>query len=454
MGKFSYSVHKAPSDFVLSGTNRPNHPYLLSPSNDIFLPTADYFAQRALFNSVAEGTLLDEAYILCGWLNSLHEIKRSWKDVSDRLILQYTQLLARRGANKARIQRSADLVFHFYWIIQNDLKLLNGVVNDPRHMTNDAVTTPVSAFISANGTVQGKFQFTTVPKGRRRPTPDSDQVESILDRLISRMNIERGQCYWLAASLMFQSGLRSEGVASVSLRVISAALAAEGIKTASGANFDLSVTLTDYEAQDLILARIQRLKKAGRTKLFILVVEKSRPVRDVGIPIELFEQILIYVWSERPASILGKNCDALFLSQKTGEALTRTSLAAEIDKAFKALDVRGSPHRLRAAFAEKVVHECYLRARAQHGSGWDRDSVLLEAAEALGHASTRHLRHYLNRIIREENLIKGEPVIVTVPQEMGVVKRLVKAINEGDEDVARKLRAIVEELIACDRVAA
>ena len=454
MDRPAYFLRKAPSDFVLNGTKRPNHPYLLSPSNEIFMPTADYFARRALFNSVAEGTLLDEAYILCGWLNFLNGINHSWKEVSDRLILQYTRVLERRRANKARIQRSADLIFRFYWIMQNDLKLISGIMIDPRNVTADAVSTPVSAFISANGAIEGKFQYTTVPKGRRRPTPDNDQVESILDRLLNRLNIERGQCYWLAASLMFRSGLRSEGVASINLRMISAALAAEGIKTNAGKNFDLAVTSTDYEAQDVILAGIQRLKRAGRTKLFILVVEKSRPARDVGVPIELFEQILTYIWSERPASLLGKRSDALFLSQKTGEALIRTSLAAEIDKAFKALDVRGSPHRLRAAFAEKVVQECYLRARAQHGSGWDRDAVLLEAAEALGHASTRHLRHYLNRIIREENLIKGEPVMVTAPQEMGVLKRLVKAINDGDEGIARKLREIVEELHASDRSAA
>lgn len=89
------------------------------------------------------------------------------------------------------------------------------------------------------------------------------------------------------------------------------------------------------------------------------------------------------------------------------------------------------------------MRECYLRARGAHGVAGDRNAVLLEAAEALGHKSTRSLKSYLNRIMRELELIQGDPVLVTSPSAVEDVRAMVSLINSGNIHFANEMRLLL-----------
>jgi hypothetical protein len=170
----------------------------------------------------------------------------------------------------------------------------------------------------------------------------------------------------------------------------------------------------------------------------------------VPVPLDLFEHLLFYIWSARAELVATlfrrrrnyKAHDALFLSLKTGKGLKRKSIGNLVNATFIKLHIPGSAHRLRAAFAESVVRDCYLRARGAHGNVWDRNAVLLEAAEALGHKSTRSLRYYLNRIIREFEIVQGEAILLTSPSHAEVLRKLVSAVNNDDVAVVMDLYAI------------
>jgi hypothetical protein len=309
---------------------------------------------------------------------------------------------------------------------------------------------PISVHQSKRGLPMGRFRFTTLEESLGRPTPEGPQVEQILDHLLDRENGERASCFWLSANLMYRSGLREQGVEGMTLKALANALKADGIHV-NGRAYDLYATTYDADSQAGIFARLGELALRGRSNLLVRVAEKGRPPRDVRVPLDLFEHLLFYIWTTR-AELVNRLfsrrrnyriCGSLFLSLKTGKGLRKKSIGNLINATFKLLKTPGSAHRLRAAFAESVVKDCYLRARAAHGVAWDRGAVLLEVAEALGHKNTKSLGHYLNRIIREFELIEGQTVLVTEPAYFDDVRTMVGLLNSGNVLVATELRKLL-----------
>lgn len=446
-GKFT--VYQTGADFVLDGKPAPCHPMVLHPRGVIFLPLSDYLHERSVNKNIANGSVSDEAYILCSWLNHLYEQGVGWNDADDDQIKCHAHAMLKRGVTDRRVQRCADVIFRFYWLAQNRLGLVKNLLEDPAS-GKVGPQYPISVHLGRHGVPQGRFQFTTLEEGPGRPTPEEPEVERILDQLLARENVERATCFWLSASMMHRAGLREQGVAALTLSAIAKALKDEGIHANKRA-YSLHAIAREPDVQNRILSELGKLGLRGRRKLFIRVTEKRRRTRDVGVPIELFEHLLFYIWTARAELVAGmyakrrkyKSCDALFLSLKTGRGLRKKSIGNLVNSTFKKLDIPGSAHRLRAAFAESVVRECYLRARAAHGAAWDRNAVLLEAAEALGHKSTRSLVHYLNRIMRELELVEGEPVLVTSPSDVEDVRAMVSFINSGNIHFANEMRALL-----------
>jgi hypothetical protein len=116
-------------------------------------------------------------------------------------------------------------------------------------------------------------------------------------------------------------------------------------------------------------------------------------------------------------------------------ALKSKSIGNEIKNTFNELEIAGSAHRLRAAFAISYVRKSYLRARAIHGRAYDRLSVLHELAEAMGHNFIETLGAYLSDVIKEENAVPGEPVLVTLLESAPLVRGLAERL-EFDPSIA------------------
>jgi hypothetical protein len=422
---------------------------VIHPFGVIFLPVADYLYERVVFQNASHGTVLGEAYILCAWLNYLHEHGHSWKDATDDLIKSHAQILSSKSVKEPRIQLCADRIFQFYWYAEFRLGLVKNLLGENPADARGPIY-PVTVLRGKDGKAVGRFQYTTLEDSPGRPTPEPFQVDQILDRLLSRQDSERASCFWLSANLMYRSGLREQGVEGLTLTAVASALKAEGIHV-EGRPYDLYAASHDAEVQAKIFASLGDLGLKGRSKLFIRVTEKGRPPRDAGVPLDLLEHLLFYIWTARAELVARlfsrrrnyRRCDSLFLSLKSGMGLHKKSIGNLINATFKNLHIPGSAHRLRAAFAEDVVREAYLRARAANGDAWDRNAVLLEAAEALGHKNTKSLGHYLNRIIRELELIQGKIVVVTEPAYYDDVQVMVDLLNAGNDRIATEVRKLV-----------
>ena len=96
----------------------------------------------------------------------------------------------------------------------------------------------------------------------------------------------------------------------------------------------------------------------------------------------------------------------VWLSTKTGRALSAVAIGDIVKRAFLAIGVKGSGHRLRAFYACQLVLRLYNEARSDHGAAWDASQVLLLEAEVLGHNRPETLRPYLNRVLRQEAIGK------------------------------------------------
>lgn len=424
---------------------------LVVGSRGVFEPVQLYLRHKKARRGRKNGTLWDEAYILRRWIHYLDECELAWDAASNYTLEDF---VARRAklASQARVQREINVIWSFYWVAQEQLGLVSQLVECPergeigRHF-------PISANLTHKRTTTGKvlrrlgpaISVGVFPRGALRPTPNDDQVELVLSTLLGSSSKGRGAAWWLMANWMYRSTLRCMGVAGLTVSALSSALAAEGIKAGPRKLYDLPSLAKDLESQDRIKSNLSELAERGRTEVFVEVVEKRGKKRLAPVPIDVFETNLDFIWSDRAWLISlferrnsFQGTDALFPSLKTGSHYQPNSISNLINAIFKKCDVPGSAHRLRAACCIHVMRTCYVRARALHGRAWDRESVLLEVAEIMGHSDPETLRPYLTRVEKEENLLQGEPLVVPLGSS-AMLRGLADALEADDGELQGRL---------------
>jgi integrase len=184
-----------------------------------------------------------------------------------------------------------------------------------------------------------------------------------------------------------------------------------------------------------------------------LVTEKGSKTRSIAIPVPLAIMLLEFVWDQRHTFVCARQRtspgyrppDTLFVSMKSGRQFTPDAISNLLKQAFNQGGVRGSGHRLRAYYAEQVVYDAYLRAKAKHGRAFDVATILTVAAEALGHSDTKTLPKYLNRILRRDMLAEGFPIVARDPTAADNLRGLAAAIDDGVPGVAEALVRLLSE---------
>ena len=453
------SILKLGKSFELSGVKLPGFPCPLNSKGGLILPAVDYLSERAVYQRVSMGTLLQEAYILKDWFTYCEVRHRSWREPNDQFLHDWRIYLERRRYGRreqdpeawSRNNRKISVVFHFYHLIQTTLHTFkNAVVGDPGR--DGGVETPLTMILSEpEGMIQGgkpvvlhRVRYGNKPEVMAgRPTPRPSDVDAIILKASDRSKDFASSTHYLMARCMAQAGLRAIGVTGLSIRAIADGLLGEDTALhARGrmAELDLHGMARSWADRTTVLSALSDLEKRYRKHVFIKVTEKRQVTRSVAMPIGLVKELLGYVWDERcsflatgPEPIRQSGLpDAIFISMKTGKAFETKSISNLVSEAFRKAEVAGSAHRLRAAYAEEVVRDAYLRARAVHGRNFDPESVWLLVREALGHKDFGTAKSYLNRILAEENLIPGQPVLVTREEHASSVRAFVDIINEGN----------------------
>jgi hypothetical protein len=465
-----YTVLHASSDFELNGRKLPGYPIVLNHRGKVLLPIVDYLNERARFSNVAVGTLDNDAYALKDWFSYLYRRRKHWKRPSDDLLVEWaTEQEQRRIGKRAidpegkrRIRTKIGVVFRFYYVAQSHLRLIRNVIEDPTRGLRGEYPIKVRVTVEKKKDQEPKirfrprFHYSTVPSSRGgRPTPSEAEVAKVLDRTLDRTSDYAAATHWFCANWMALCGLRAGGVASLTTQALTDCLASEGILVfnASQNRHDLTALTMSASTKLGIIDQLLDLKANNRRNLFVEVTEKNSVTRMAPVPIEFLIQNLEYIWDQRATFICQKEQrshshppDAMWLSMKTGKGLSAKAIANAVGAAFRASKVPGSGHRLRAHFAEEVVRDAYLRARAAHGRAWDVKMVLFLAAEALGHKDPSTLWPYLHRMMREDQLIEGEPVLVLNTENVAHIRALVDAVNADNKDAIRLVSDALREL--------
>lgn len=435
-------LHRMGRDYRIKGKPFPRHPVLIG-AKGIVLPVSDYLEELAAQRNKAAGSVLGTAGILLEWFRALSAKRLDWSQASDEFLREWAT--AQEGTiSIRRIATKIGTVFDFYRVVQSKFKWIDRVVGENSSKPG-AWRYPLSYEIVIRKHKDGReterlkpsYSYATIPQSPRRPTPTAQQVEVLGDALLDKPNLERATMWWLAASWMHAVGLRIGGVVSLTLGSISSALAAEGIMDSTGRAWNLSLTASDACAQDQIKLAIARLREDRRQEIGVAVTEKGKKTRTVPVPLDLLENVLDYIWGAR-AHLIKKLAssrpryrasEALFISLKTGAAFASKSLGNEFKRYFSKLGIPGSGHRLRARFAMAHLLKGYLKARAAHGRAYDVRSILHDTAEVMGHSHTNTLKPYLGDVIKEENALPGEPILVLSSDHAALLRGLSEALE-------------------------
>ena len=389
----SFYIVRASRWFMLGQKAAAGFPIVVSADGVVVETIASFLRARFVYQNAGIGTLCDEAYILREWWQYLARQRVAPHEVSEKLFLLWIRDQERRMEN-ARVQRKISLVHQFHRFLSK---------SDPTFENSTVFMSEFPKF---------KYPRSSLRSRPGRPTPDTTEVEKVLDVLSHSSNPYLAARDWLLGMWIVETGLRREGVSSIRLATLEASLKEEGILLTN-----LLHCCRDPAEADRIRASLFSLKDSGREAVFIAVVEKGRKWRTVPVPIGLMLLTLEFIWNERDKLLAEYSArytearaeGAVWISLKTGRPLGVQSIGDRLKHAFNRAGVAGSGHRLRAYFACSLVWRLYRRAKSRSGAAWEANMVLLQAAEILGHNNIETLRPYLNRVLRED-MFEGLPV--------------------------------------------
>lgn len=469
--------HVVRNDSTIDGLFSEDHPAVVNQTNGVVLPVAAYLAHRKK-NGKSTETLRQESIWLAEFWDYLASNSISYHTIIESDVVRYLDQGAKRDAavvylrpQDARVsflktlRRKRNVIYLFLFVLEHRLQLIEGVIGVKEPVRSGMLSwrNRVEPSLGVEGSFQEQDIRAAIRQNkersrRERPTPSSDEAKKIRDAALEWVGTEMSApTYYLIASLKSLGGARAGGACDLTgLSLTSAFL--EEFHRPEYLKIKNLIQLcgSDLESdrtRRLILDDLKSLKERGRRFLFSTVLEKGSRPRGLPITIDLFIEILDYIWSER-ANFIARRVengkivcsDFVFLSQETANALQPGSVGKIMKELFRRAGVPGSGHRLRATFAEDIVRDLYLRDRAIHGQNYNIDAILMLAAEYMGHKDPQSLRPYINNILKQERALEGEPVMF--PEEDAPTAKIIAQalLEDGADELRILLKRIARRL--------
>ena len=389
------------------GEDRPGFPLLVTPIGGLFCPAHLYLCELAVFRALATGSLHGVAYVLCGWLRHLEAQGLCWDDPSPAFLAWAKSSDDAKRLTVARRQWRAHVVFDFY-----EHAFRNGHETVSIGAFLDAFSAPVPAEALVSGVrvrrrLRVKFGRSPARVGGLRPTPSEAAVDRIAEALLGDGEDYQQIRNWMLVRTAYETNLRTQGLAQLTVSLLDEMLFRRGVIGSSAGLADLPP-----QGRAEARARLSMLEERGLTAFISAPLYEKGKHRRVRFPVVLMRQLMDYVWAER-ALFLDQRCGgavkaraggALWLSNKTGEALRRGTIADLLKRGFSEAGEPGSGHRIRAASAIRLLRNTVRRARTNQAGRFDAELILTRVAEEMGHESPATLRPYLNAVLLEDLL--------------------------------------------------
>ena len=406
----------------LGGQSWTGIPTLLWPDG-IDEAASDWFRTLVIDHGVATSSAQQYAKTLRPFLRFCRERGRAWESVDDEFLVLWREHL-RRGqkVSVGRVNASLMTVFAFYrWAEESKrIRFQVGIyAADELPETLERVAFPISAKRSytkgRHGPVKGGWATPlTLGEPSRtasiRHTPTEDEIRELHDVVAERVHGERD-------SLMF-SWAEEAGPRRAEL---------------------LRLGKSHMPTTDQLAGLIERDEP-----WLVMIKRKGGASKPLNAPADLIVRTLDFIQFERRdtverclKTIVGyREPDEIFLSGTTGMTLHPDSVTSIGRRTFGRAGIeRANIHRLRARYAvrtiETLVDAVFSGEVIGLASSWI-ETILVKAAEAMGHSSPQSLRPYLtyvlNRRIQTADATKAEKLASRLRQlglqEGTLVRRL------------------------------
>lgn len=431
----------------INGRFQPGLPLLLDGHRKVVQPASDWFRYLAVFLNYPVTTLRLYAEILLLFWNYVSYRKTDWTTVNDNVLIEWRNYQEiQRGIKRRTINQRLSTILQFYWWAQGR-GYIEDVVADPNR-GEDAPTPGISIAIKPIRSRSGIHRSFTIRspllyKTTREPnvhTPTAEEATNLHATLAKLYGPTVAERNTLMLSWAEEAGLRRKEFASLTVDQI-----------------------PDWD-------EIYELVQKDSCKDIELIVTKGGHRRVVEIVPDLLVRTRNYIEEDRADIVRRfkkkngrgyKVPTAVFLSEKTGQAITLRAITNLLSGAFKGANVRGSGHRMRARYLTNLVQYYFEEALSKHGTSMSLDIVLLKVAEAAGHANPASLRAYLN-LVRKRCLTTKESErrryleqrVLSVERNLAskcsqletttVVGNLAEAIRSGKKATIRRAWADLE----------
>ncbi len=369
------------------------------------------------------------------WFAYLGERGVPWNQADDLKLHQWRQHELENGVSPEQVETKLKRVFHFYHHIPDAMVCQPDGTVMPEFVGENRREEPPRFPISTKEVKTKSGHWLTVWSGSKpikqvKPNlvvlvnDDRDLVLSELRSPSKRKkdlgdidSIIRCERDWGMGRTMAGAGLRAHEVPALSLLDLTEAMKREqlfrGLGRARAATLRSVAELADEpEAQKVVLKGLKHFtEKRKRLYVGVRVVGKGNKERRAGFTVDLLYDLLtVVVWGGRSVLINRWQAadpdyvpeDTLFLSFKTGKALTEGAVSDIMLKAFIDANVSGSGHDLRKNYATNMAAKILTRNLQLFGYFTHAvlNTVLSEVADALGHAQVNTTtQHYANLAI-------------------------------------------------------
>jgi len=412
---------------IIRGKSWPSIPTLVWPDG-VHEAASDWLRSIVVDHGIAKSSALEYAKIMRPFLRFCRDRKRAWESVDDSFLLIWrSHLQDIERVSIGRINTILTTIFAFYrWAEETHrLHYIVGIYQgDDIPEVLRGVAFPITATKTFAKHTTGKvFGSWTTPltlsgsgtKSPVRHTPTEEEIQRLHTVVVERQNGGRDS---LMMSWAEEVGLRRAEF----LQIKKSHLPTLG---------KLAELIEMDEPWNISVCR-----KGGKSK-------------SIAVPVELIIRTNDFVQFER--SEIVSNCrqmivgysepDEIFLSSRTGKVLHRDSVTSIGRRTFHMAGIlNANVHRLRARFAVRIVETLVDSIFEGNVIGSDSswiETILIKAAELMGHADPRSLRPYLNyvlnRRLQTSDATKAER-LATKLRQLGIHERtLLRRLKESQE---------------------
>jgi site-specific recombinase XerD len=425
------------SSCKINGQLWPNIPTLVWPDG-IDVAASDWLRTIVVEYGVAPSSAQEYAKIIRPFLRFCRERKRAWHSVDDNFLIVWREHLHRTlKISVNRVNAALKTIFAFYrWAEEKKrIRFQVGIYAvDELPVELQHTIFPISAKRNfskgRHGRIFGSWTTTLSLSGakqasRMRHTPTESEIQELHEIAVERLQGERD-------SLMFSWAEEVGSRRSEFLRICKS-------------HMPSGDTIADLIEKDQPWV-IMITRKGGQTKPLTVPCDLILRTQDF---IEFGRSEIV---EKCQKEIVGyREPDEVFLSSKTGLPLHPDSVTSIGRRTFRQAGIlNANVHRLRARFAvrtiETLVDALFENTIIGSESSWI-ETILIKAAEMMGHSDPRSLRPYLtyvlNRRIQTADSTKAEKLSSRLRQmklqEGTVVRRLGK--YQDLQEVARHIQA-------------